>query len=34
MVMNAPVFVANEEQAVVAEPAVGIDGGLGRAPGL
>ncbi len=30
VVMNAPVFVATQEQAVVAEPAVGIDGGFGK----
>ena len=30
VVMNAPVFVTAQEQAVIAEPAVGIDGGLGK----
>jgi hypothetical protein len=29
-VMNAPVFVTAQEQAVIAEPAVVIDGGLGK----
>jgi hypothetical protein len=28
--MNAPVFVTAQEQAVIAEPAVVIDGGLGK----
>jgi hypothetical protein len=30
VVMNAPVFVTAQEQAVIGEPAVGIDGGLGK----
>jgi len=30
VVMNAPVFVTAQEQAVIAEPAVDIDGGLGK----
>jgi len=30
VVMNAPVFVTTQEPAVVAEPPIGVDGGLGK----
>lgn len=30
MVMNAPVFITTKQQAVIAEPSVGVDRGLGK----